>query len=221
MTSPELKEGQTARSMPPKACTECKAAMPTQNPTVTCSSCNAVNPVASSNLNKHMASAARAVKKTTAAVVNEAKLLADRPSEFNCEHCNTALRVGTSEDTSDVAMDSTDAPVPPAVPQAAPETKAPAVVKLTCGACQRVTSVPRTNFQNALRRNAAVAARAGTKVYFTISQKPSVTCSVCNTVVAIPVVQGEQVTDEDDLDAPKRAPIPCPKCHSLLQPIAQ
>jgi hypothetical protein len=62
-------------------------------------------------------------------------------------------------------------------------------------------------------------------VYFTVNKKPSITCTVCQTVVAIPVIEGEKAAEgeqADDLDGPnKRPPIPCPSCATLLQPVAQ
>ena len=215
----EGKAQSAARLAPPETCTACQAAAPTAAPVLTCGACGQGNSVPRSNARKHTDKGVALVKKAGVRIRDEYKQLASAPSEFNCEHCNTALFIENTQDAAD------------------PEGKqGSGDIKLGCGVCQKVTSVPRSNFQNAFRRHTATVSRAATKVYYTVSKKPSVLCSTCNTTVALPIGETDQKTTEsadagvgapppytEDLDAskPSAVEVQCPKCGTLLQAFSE
>jgi len=176
-----------------KNCTGCNALKPaSQPPVLTCSKCGTPNIVPTSNASKAMKEAGaktKQVMKETADSVKETyQNMKSKPSQFNCEHCNNLLAVPAPlpwtcprPECANVPNDgNADACATCKQPRDPATRPAPIEQKVRCGVCNKVTTVPATNFSNKMKSGVKEMDRSSRKMWYDVTGKTYVLCPRCS-----------------------------------------
>jgi len=168
------------------ACTACQSQrVEVIAPSVRCAACGCSTEVPSSNASKHLKATGAAAKKFAQDTAQKTKetyeMLKSRPTQFNCQHCNALLGVPPGLPWNCPRVECgflnqdglSDACLQCKITREMPE------LKVECGVCHKVTSVPTTNFVNKVKSGVQDLDRSVKKIYYDLSGTDYVVCPRC------------------------------------------
>jgi hypothetical protein len=191
---------------------------PYPSPSVQCPDCNVSTVVPKTNIQKHLATAAKTTKKaaivakdTTVATYNHLK---SAPAQFHCKHCDALLEVPQGPWVCQKCSATNEEGAACCATAECPQKKADQLAQ--CGLCNKLTNIPTTNLMNSITHGISTVKMGAKTAYYFVGKKPNVRCHQCNEYVEVPMTgkdaEGNAVVDIASLPET----LPCPKCNAAV-----